>query len=514
MSKSKWSKERDAVLGTLFGKLISLETGIRSVRNQKIALDFCFSVTQNHTYLSCDEHSVRSHFRGIVAKLEVHGQDAKAECLSSALDDLLLHPVAADKASCSSSSKYGPVTSHVLAVLRGLEGNVSSLDWKGSVSRQQQQEDGVLLLQLQHDFADTDDDCSEYSEQSSSDLSMWGDEPEQLPPLSHRSDNDEASCSAAAPLDFDRGANDQLQIAMPLQQYSLGQHWQMLHHRADAAGVSAGAGVACACLAERAASGAYSSTVIVEESTVVCETLLMLAGLSSRIFSVEGDVVAVSADIAVASVSPSACKSWLQSWAQVGSMCRRCVAVMHTDYEVSSPVIQVDACRCYARPFSSSFDSSQTGLCRLPARPPVPLLSLCNANAGACSARPLNAPAAIGRARVPRQHDCHGLHRAAACRTNPRSKRPCAAVRCRLRPGPPLQHLQLRVAVRNAPQASAALLVVVLPLARDVCAVFSRLLHACSAAVRCVLVCIGRRRHCRAAAAASTYAASRPLNRR
>jgi hypothetical protein len=148
MSKSKWSKERDAVLGSLFSRLISLETGIRSARNQKIAQDFCFSVTQNHTYLTCDEPSVRNHFRGIVAKLEVQGLDAKAECLCAALDELLLHPVAADTAGGGSSSKYGAVTAQVLAVLRGLEGDVSSLDWRGSVWRVQEEEDTLLLKQV------------------------------------------------------------------------------------------------------------------------------------------------------------------------------------------------------------------------------------------------------------------------------------------------------------------------------------------------------------------------------
>ncbi len=327
------------MLGTLFSKLISLESGIRSARNQKIALDFCFSVTQNHTYLSCDEPAIRSHFRGIVGKLEVQGQDAKAECLSSALDDLLLHPVAVDEAPGRNSSRYGAVTSQVLAVLRCLEGDVSSLEWKGSEALLQQEEDGLLLKQVQQDFADTDDDCSQYSEQSSSDLSMWGEEPEPLPPSSllDASVSHALSCLPAAPLQFDFGARREMTAVVPLQQLSLGQHWQLNHEPA----VAPSAGVARACLGERCASGAYSSTVIVEEAMVVCETLLMLAGLESRVFSVKGVAVHVSADIAVASVSPSACASWLQAWARVGSMCRRCVAIMHTDYEVSTPVIQV-----------------------------------------------------------------------------------------------------------------------------------------------------------------------------
>ena len=328
------------MLGTLFSKLISLESGIRSARNQKIALDFCFSVTQNHTYLSCDEPAIRSHFRGIVAKLEVHGLDAKAECLSSALDDLLLHPVALDQAPGRNSSRYGAVTSQVLAVLRCLEGDVSSLEWKGSEARLQQEEHGLLLKQLQQDFADTDDDCSQYSEHSSSDLSAWGEEPEQLPPspVMNAQDSHALSCLPAAPLQFDFGARREMTPAVvPLQQFSLGQHWQLNHEPAAAPS----AAVARACLGERCASGAYSSTVIVEEAIVVSETLLMLAGLESRVFSVKGVTVHVSADIAVASVSPSACTSWLQSWARVGSMCRRCVAVMHTDYEVSTPVMQV-----------------------------------------------------------------------------------------------------------------------------------------------------------------------------
>jgi hypothetical protein len=340
MSKSKWSKERDALLGTLFSKLISLETGIRSARNQKIALDFCFSVTQNHTYLSCDEPAVRSHFRGLVAKLEVQGQDAKAECLSSALDDLLLHPVAADTAAGSNSSKFGTVTSQVLAVLRGLERDVSSLDWKGSVAQLQLLEDGALLKQVQEDFADTDDDCSEYSDHSSSDLSVWDEESVQLPPLPDELVSDANVCSAADRLHVDFVSHRELRAAAPLQQHALGQHWQLRHQPAESSGVSS-SGVARACLAERCASGSYSSTMIVDEATVVCETLLMLACLPSRIFSSDGDVVKASADIAVASVSPSACKSWLQSWASVGSMCRRCVAVMQCDYEVSSPITQV-----------------------------------------------------------------------------------------------------------------------------------------------------------------------------
>jgi hypothetical protein len=399
MSKSKWSKERDAVLGTLFSKLISLESGIRSARNQKIALDFCFSVTQNHTYLSCDEPAIRSHFRGIVGKLEVQGQDAKAECLSSALDDLLLHPVAADQAPGRNSSRYGAVTSQVLAVLRCLEGDVSSLEWKGSEALLRQEEDGLLLKQVQQDFADTDDDCSQYSEQSSSDLSMWGEEPEPLPrsSLLDASVSHALSCPPAAPLKLDFGACREMTNVVPLQQLSLGQHWQLDHEPAVSSSVCPSAGVARACLGERCASGAYSSTVIVEEATVVCETLLMLAGLESRVFSVKGVDVQVSADIAVASVSPSACASWLQAWARVGSMCRRCVAIMHTDYEVSTPVIQVYFAAPFLCPrtfFSEPFCRS-AGFRRLPARSLVSLLPLCHAHTGACAARSFHLFAAV-----------------------------------------------------------------------------------------------------------------------
>jgi len=352
MSKSKWSKERDGVLATLFSKLILLETGIRSARNQSIALDFCFSVTKNHTYLSCDEPAIRSHFRGIVAKLEVQGQDCKADCLSCALDDLLLHPVAADRAAGSNACRYGQVTSQALAVLRGLEGNVSDLEWKGSVLRQQQHEDGALLQQVQQDFADLDDCSSECSQHSSSDLSSWGEDPDQLPPSSavHEAAVDApasepaAVTTSAAFFHFDVRSHLQRPAAAPLQQYPLGQHWQRLQPPAAAPNAAAPVGVARACLAQRCASGAYCSTVIVEESTVVCETLLMLAGLPSRIFSTSEHAVEVCADIAVASASPSACSSWLAWWAQVGSMCTRCHAVISAEYEVESPVIQVRAC--------------------------------------------------------------------------------------------------------------------------------------------------------------------------
>ena len=341
-----------------------LETGIRSARNHKLALDFCFSVTKNHTYLSSDEPAIRSHLRGIVSKLEVQGQDAKAECLSCALDDLLVHPLAADKASGGPVSKFGLVTAQVLSVLRGLEGDVSSLDWKGSVLRLQQHEDGLLLKQVQQDFADDADDSSQCSEHSSSDLSSWGEESEQLPPSSLLDEADcdaslpaAAAAAAAAPSHFDVGPDGQRAAVVPLQQYALGQHWQRLQQPAAASTISTTADLARACLSERCASGAYSGTIIVEESTVVCETLLMLAGLPSRKFSAKEHVIEVSADVAVASASPSACKSWLQSWAQVGSMCRRCDAVTQADYEVSSPVTQVCLGRCAAAP---SLDASNS----------------------------------------------------------------------------------------------------------------------------------------------------------
>jgi hypothetical protein len=146
-------------------------------------------------------------------------------------------------------------------------------------------------------------------------------------------------------LNFEFSSRRQFQAVAPLQQHVLGEHWQLRQRAANASSSSSHADVARACLAERCASGAYSGSVIIEEAVAVSETLLMLAGLPSRIFSVESDLVEVSADVAVASVSPSACKSWLQSWARVGSMHRRCVAIMHMDYEVSSPVMQVSATR-------------------------------------------------------------------------------------------------------------------------------------------------------------------------
>jgi hypothetical protein len=391
MSRSNWSKEREATLHTLFTKLIILETSIRSARNQKIALDFCFSVTQNHTYLSNDEPRIRSHFRGIVEKLEVQGQHVKAECLSSALDELYLHPVAADRAAGGDLSKYGPVTSQVLAVLRCLEGDVSSLDWKGSMSRMQQQEDGLLLQLVLQDFAGSDDSSSECSEQTS-DLSLWGEESEQIlpPPRLDDSGVGTPACAEASPPAFCLGFEQEAVPIAPLQLQRLGHHWQLQRQPQEKTVDVSTFSVAHACLAERCASGAYSSTMIVGESTVVCETLLMLAGLPSRIFSYNGSTVEVSTDIAVASVSPSACKSWLESWAHVGSMCRRCVAAAEADYEVQSPVVQVRAC---AHLFQSYLTNS-SGICCLFARSLVPLHLLFAAYTGACPTRRFHANAA------------------------------------------------------------------------------------------------------------------------
>lgn len=225
---------------------------------------------------------------------------------------------------------------------------------------------------MQQDLADTDDDYSECSSQASSDLSSWEDDVEQLPssslaPHALSLTASSPSPAAAQPLSFDVAPCLQLQAAAPLQQYALGHHWQHHHQAAGVACTPSTAGLARACLAQRGTSCAHSSTVVVEESTVVCETLLMLAGLPSRIFSTGGSCVRVCADVAVASVSPAACTSWLQSWAQVGSMCRRCEAVMLTDYEVASPVVQVHASCLFLLPppFTSLIQSS--GFCRLPA---------------------------------------------------------------------------------------------------------------------------------------------------